>query len=195
MTSTIDQATDTIDTATLRQLLAEDPALRILDVRSGGEFASVHIEGSYNVPLDTLAEHASDLAAVEHPVVLVCKSGARADQAHAKLTSAGKRHLHLLDGGLDGWMANGGDVVRGSSDTWALDRQVRLVAGSISLVGILVSVVVPRAKWLAGAVATGLTFSAVTNTCAMGNVLSRLPYNRGAGCDIAGVLDEMRATS
>ena len=195
MTSTIAQTADTINTAQLRQLLTDDPTLRILDVRSGGEFAGVHIEGSYNVPLDTLAEHAGDLAGVDHPVVLVCKSGARADQAHAKLTSAGKKHLHLLEGGLDGWMANGGDVVHTESKTWALDRQVRLVAGSMSLVGILLSIVVPRAKWMAGGVAAGLTFSAVSNTCAMGNVLSRLPYNRGAGCDIAGVLDEMQATS
>jgi rhodanese-related sulfurtransferase len=200
MTSTINRPTDSlgadvIDAARLRQLLADDPGLRILDVRSGAEFASVHIEGSYNVPLDTLAEHASDLAGVDHPVVLVCKSGARADQAHAKLSSAGKTQLHLLDGGLDGWLASGGDVLRGTSETWAMDRQVRLVAGSISLAGILLSVAVPRAKWLAGAVATGLAFSAATNTCAMGNALGRLPYNRGAGCDIDGVLDDMRATS
>ncbi|MDG1786336.1 MAG: rhodanese-like domain-containing protein [Ilumatobacter sp.] len=76
MTSTLHRptgalGTDVIDAATLRQLLADDPGLRILDVRSGAEFASVHIGGSYNVPLDTLAEHASDLADVDHPVVLV----------------------------------------------------------------------------------------------------------------------------
>jgi len=185
--------TDVIDASQLRQLIDEDPAIRILDVRTGGEFDSVHIEGSYNVPLDTLGEHARDLADVEHPVVLVCKSGARADQAHSKLTVAGKERLHLLDGGLDAWLASGGDVIRGSSDTWAMDRQVRLVAGSISLVGLLMSVLFPKAKWLAGGVAAGLTFSAVTNTCAMGNALAKLPYNRGRGCDIAGVLTEMRA--
>jgi rhodanese-related sulfurtransferase len=200
MTSTIDRPTDSlgtdvIDAATLRRLLADDPALRILDVRSGGEFANIHIGGSYNVPLDTLAEHANDLADVDHPVVLVCKSGARADQAHTTLSNAGKQELHLLDGGLDSWTASGGEVVRGSSKTWAMDRQVRLIAGSISLVGILLSVAVPRAKWLAGAVATGLTFSAVSNTCAVGNALGRLPFNRGAGCDIDGVLKDMQATS
>ena len=108
---------------------------------------------------------------------------------------SGKQRLHLLEGGLDAWMAGGGDVVRGASETWAMDRQVRLVAGSISLVGLLLSIVVPRAKWLAGGVAAGLTFSAVSNTCAMANVLGRLPYNRGAGCDIDSVLDQMRATS
>lgn len=185
--------TDIIDTAELQRMMLDDPATRILDVRTGGEFDGVHIGGSYNVPLDTLGEHARDLADVEHPVVLVCKSGARADQAHTTLTGAGKQRLHLLDGGLDAWIAGGGDVVRGTSETWAMDRQVRLVAGSISLTGILLSMFVPKAKWLAGGVAAGLTFSAVTNTCAMGNALAKLPYNRGRGCDIEGVLTELRA--
>jgi rhodanese-related sulfurtransferase len=187
--------TDIIDNAQLQQMMLEDPATRILDVRTGGEFDGIHIAGSYNVPLDTLGEHARDLADVEHPVVLVCKSGSRADQAHGKLSVAGKQRLHLLDGGLDAWIAGGGDVVRGTSETWAMDRQVRFVAGSISLVGILLSILVPKAKWLAGGVATGLTFSAVTNTCAMGNALARLPYNRGRGCDIEAVLTELRAES
>lgn len=187
--------TDLIDSSQLHEMLRHDPATRILDVRSGGEFDTVHIPGSYNVPLDTLGEHARDLADVEHPVVLVCKSGSRADQAHSTLSGAGKQRLHLLDGGLDAWLASGGDVVRSSNETWAMDRQVRLVAGSIALFGILLSIFVPKAKWIAGGVASGLTFSAVSNTCAMANVLGRLPYNRGRGCDIEAVLTELRAES
>lgn len=187
--------TDIIDVSVLQKMMLDDPATKILDVRTGGEFDGVHIAGSYNVPLDTLAEHARDLADVEHPVVLVCKSGNRADQARTALTSAGKQRLHLLDGGLDAWISGGGDVVRGSSETWAMDRQVRLVAGSIALFGILSSVVFPKAKWVAGGVAAGLTFSAVSNTCAMGNALGKLPYNRGRGCDIESVLVELRAVA
>ena len=184
--------TDNIGTAQLRQLMHDDPLIRVLDVRTGGEFDGVHIPGSFNVPLDTLGEHTQDLADVEHPVVLVCKSGARAGQAHAKLTTAGKQRLHLLEGGMDAWEASGGDVVRGATDKWALDRQVRFLAGAIALVAILVSVVAPRAKWLAGGVSFGLSFSAATNTCAMGNVLSKLPYNQSDNCDIDGVLTELR---
>ena len=187
--------TDIIEVSDLQKMMRDDPATRILDVRTGGEFDGVHIAGSYNVPLDTLGEHARDLADVEHPVVLVCKSGARADQAHTALAGAGKQRLHLLDGGLDAWISGGGDVVRGTSETWALDRQVRLVAGSISLLGILLSILLPKAKWIAGGVATGLTFSAVSNTCAMGNMLGKLPYNRGRGCDIESVLVELRAAA
>jgi len=191
MTTTL-PATDLISTAQLRQLQHEDPYLRILDVRTGGEFETVHIPGSYNVPLDTLGEHVRDLAAVEHPVVLVCQSGGRASQAHAKLTSAGKHTLHILEGGIAAWQGAGGDVIHGSTERWAMDRQVRLVAGSLALMGVLLSVVFPKAKWLAAAIGGGLTFSAVSNTCAMASMLGKLPYNRSADrCDIAGVLEEL----
>ncbi len=193
--------TDVIDVATLRGLLEQDPSLRILDVRTGGEFESVHIPGSYNVPLDTLTEHAADLADVDHPVVLVCQSGGRATQAHGTLRTAGqqrttgKQRLHILEGGMLAWRAAGGDVVESASGKWAMDRQVRLVAGSLVLAGLLTSIAVPRAKWLAGGVASGLVYSALSNTCAMADVLAKLPYNRSDACDIAGVLDELRAVA
>jgi len=184
-------AADTIDSSELRVLLKEDPPVRVLDVRSGGEFETVHIPGSFNVPLDTLGEHARDLADVERPVVLVCQSGGRATQAHEKLVAAGKQTLHILEGGIAEWQETGGDVIQGTTQRWALDRQVRLVAGSMVLAGLVGSVVVPRAKWLSTGVASGLVFSAVTNTCAMGNVLSRLPYNRTDNCNIAAVLEQL----
>ena len=190
MTTTFPE-TDTIDTAELRRLMEADPAIRILDVRTGGEFETVHIPGSYNVPLDTLGEHAVDLASVEHPVVLVCQSGGRATQAHGKLTSAGKETLHILEGGMAAWEGAGGEVIHGATERWAMDRQVRLVAGSMAIAGILASTVVPKAKWAAAGVAGGLVYSAVSNTCAMASVLAKLPYNRTDRCDIAGVLEDL----
>lgn len=191
MTTTILPDTDVFDSSQLRQLLHEIPDLRILDVRTGAEFESVHIPGSYNVPLDTLAEHVDDLADVDHPVVLVCQSGGRATRASQRLTAAGKDTLHILEGGITSWTASGGDVVRGQSDRWAMDRQVRLVAGSMMLAGVIANFAVPRAKWLAGGVAAGLVYSAVTNTCAMAAVLAKLPYNSTDRCDIAGVIAEL----
>lgn len=193
MTNTTLPDTDVIDTAQLRAMLREPSDIRILDVRTGGEFDSVHIPGAYNVPLDTLGEHVRDLADVEHPVVLVCKSGARAGQAGAALSGAGKQRLHILDGGMEAWEAAGGDVVRGTTQKWAMDRQVRLVAGSLSLLGIVLSIFVPKSKWLAGGVAAGLTYSAVSNTCAMASVLAKLPYNKSDNCDIEGVLKQLRS--
>ncbi|NNC43787.1 MAG: rhodanese-like domain-containing protein [Acidimicrobiales bacterium] len=187
--------TDTINTAQFRHLLATDPDIRILDVRTGGEFETAHIAGSYNVPLDTLGEHVRDLADTNHPAVLVCQSGARATQAHQKLTDAGKHSLHLLEGGMNAWLADDGDVVHGDTQRWAMDRQVRLAAGSLVLGGVLASLVSPVAVALAGAVGGGLVFSAVSNSCAMGSLLAKLPYNRTDRCDIQGVLDGLNTSA
>ena len=88
MTTTLPQ-TDVVTVQQVRELMNEDPLLRVIDVRTGGEFETMHIPGSFNVPLDTLDEHARDLADLEHPIVLVCQSGARASKAHGALTGAG----------------------------------------------------------------------------------------------------------
>jgi hypothetical protein len=90
----------------------------------------------------------------------------------------------VLEGGVAGWQAQGGEVER-EKETWALERQVRLVAGSLVAGSILASLRVPAARFLAGAVGSGLVFAAVSNTCMMGNLLARLPYNRAASTDVA----------
>ncbi len=192
MTNTLSSPTQVVDVSSVRRLLQEDPAIRILDVRTGGEFESAHIPGAYNVPLDTLGEHAREFANTDATVVLVCQSGARAAQAQTKLEGHGKVGMLLLDGGMSAWQAAGGELKHGESTTWAMDRQVRFLAGSLSLIGILGSIFVPKSKWLAGGVASGLVFSALSNTCAMGNMLAKLPYNKTDNCDIPGVLAEMR---
>ena len=192
MTTTF-PATDVIDVTQLQQLQLEDPAIRILDVRTGGEFENSHIPGSYNVPLDTLGEHVRDLADVEHPVVLVCQSGGRASQAHEKLTEAGKATLHILEGGMSSWQAAGGDLTVGNTTRWAMDRQVRFVAGTFAIVAVVASIFVPGLEWIAAGVGAGLAYSAVSNTCAMAAVLAKLPYNRTNACDISGILEELKA--
>lgn len=176
----------------LRELMNEDPQLRVIDVRTGGEFETMHIPGSFNVPLDTLDEHARDLADLRHPIVLVCQSGARATKAHGALTDQGTAQLHILDGGIAAWESAGADVVRGASDRWAMDRQVRLVAGTLAVAAVTASIAFPKAKWLAAGVGGGLAFSAVTNTCAMASVLGKLPYNQTGSCDIESVLADIR---
>jgi rhodanese-related sulfurtransferase len=188
MTETTPNVADAtpIHASELHQLRLEDPRTRILDVRTTAEFESVHIPGSFNVPLDQLAEHVDQVAELDHPVVLVCLSGNRAAQAQSKLNSAGKANLRVLEGGIGAWQTAGGDVVKGD-EKWSLERQVRGAAGSIVLMSILASLKFPKARFLAGGVGFGLVFSAITNTCAMGMMLAKLPYNRGPEC----VLDEV----
>lgn len=174
----------------LREMRGIDPEIRIIDVRTPGEYETAHISGSYNVPLDQLAEHATELAALDHPVVLVCQSGARATRAMDQLAEAGKGNMRLLVGGIGAWQSAGCNVVQ-RAQRWSLERQVRLVAGAIVFVSIVASIWVPAARFVAGMLGGGLVFAAVTNTCAMGMVLTRLPYNRGATCDVSAIVREL----
>lgn len=189
--SSSDSMSNTVDCHDLDQLLTSDTPLHVVDVRTPGEFETAHIVGSYNVPLDLLREHRDEIIKhLDQQVVLVCKSGQRAGQAEATLREAGLCNVHILDGGITAWEAKGFTVNRGTQ-RWDLERQVRLVAGSIVLTSILGSIAVPKLKWLAGAIGGGLTFAAVSNTCAMGMLLSKLPYNRGAACDAQNVVSQL----
>jgi hypothetical protein len=141
----------------------------------------MHIRGSYNVPLPLLSEHTDELAQrLGSRVVLVCQSGVRAEQARQRLGEAGIGTAFVLTGGVPGFAAAGGDVVRGRA-RWDLERQVRLVAGSLVVLGLAGGrFVSPKVRMLAGAIGAGLTFSAATNTCAMGTALSAMPWTRAA---------------
>lgn len=163
----------------LHRRLTVGDAPMVLDVRTPGEFETVHIRGSYNVPLDLLTEHTGELA--EHlpgHVVLVCQSGNRASQACQKLDAAGFGAADVLDGGIAAYESTGGEVVRRGA-RWSMDRQVRMAAGSLVLAGTLAGQLVHRRLGLlAGAIGAGLAYSAASDSCAMASVLSRMPWNR-----------------
>ena len=172
--------------------LVRSAGLKILDVRSPAEFEAVHIPGSYNVPLDQLPERRHELRSLEQPMILVCRSGARARQAELLLREAGLWQLSVLDGGLQAWEGAGLELVRGRR-RWSLERQVRAIAGSLVLVGTLGGVLVwPPLIFLAMFVGAGLLFAGLTDTCLMGMLLLRLPYNRGATCDVPSVMAKLK---
>jgi rhodanese-related sulfurtransferase len=172
--------TPSISSTELRDRLDSPTAPDVLDVRTPAEFETAHIAGSFNVPLDVLGKNTSDVVEnLQGDVVLVCKSGQRAAKAAALLRDSGLNSGLVLRDGLTDWERNGFDIQRGNA-RWDLERQVRLVAGSIVLSSVLGSVAIPKLKWVAAAIGGGLTFAAVTNTCAMATALSKLPYNRGS---------------
>jgi rhodanese-related sulfurtransferase len=185
----------TFGPAALEALRREHPVARVIDVRTPGEFASGHLPGSYNVPLPDLKEHRDELTGAVGPVVLVCRSGRRAETAEAQLFDAGLRDVHVLAGGVLAWEAEGRPLVRLDRGTgWTIERQVRLVAGGLVATAVAASVWWLPARFLAGALGAGLVVAAVTDTCAMGNVLARLPHNRrrsGASCDLPTVVSTL----
>ncbi|PPS85561.1 rhodanese-like domain-containing protein [Streptomyces sp. MH60] len=158
--------------------------LTVLDVRTPGEYATGHLPGAHNLPLDDLDQALPALheAAGRSDLLMVCASGARSRRACELLARHGIPAA-TLDGGTTAWTTAGGDLHRPAPTTarprWAMDRQVRLTAGSVVLLGLLLAVLVhPAFQLLSAAIATGLVYSALSNTCAMASLLGKLPYNR-----------------
>ncbi|MDF1699700.1 MAG: DUF2892 domain-containing protein [Planctomycetota bacterium] len=153
-------------------------SISVIDVRTGGEYASEHIPGSHLIPLDQVAARADEIRAVPAPRLLLCRTGQRAEMARTTLAPLGISGLTVIDGGIEAYVARGGDAVKGKGAI-SLERQVRIAAGALVALGVgLGTFVHPAFYGLAGFVGLGLVFAGVTNTCAMGMLIARMPWNR-----------------
>ena len=149
----------------------------VVDVRSSGEFATGHVPGAVNIPLEQLQSRSGDLPSHQQ-LVFTCESGRRALIA-CELLNDDLREVAVLSGGTASWRGSGYPVVRSAASAWSLERQVRLAAGLMVFVGTVLGVVL-NPLWLilpafAGA---GLMFAGLTNICGMAAVLAALPWNR-----------------
>lgn len=152
----------------------------IVDVRSPGEFASRHIRGAHNLPLDELsASTVKQLVGANDKVFVVCEGGTRSKRGCEALISQGFTTVVSVAGGTRAWAAEGLPVVIGRGSI-SIERQVRIVAGALVLLGLFLSWTVSASwAWLSAFVGAGLIFAGVTDTCTMGLLLARLPWNRG----------------
>ena len=171
----------TIEPVELSKLLETGKPV-VLDVRTPVEYAEVHMQGALNVPLEKLEPDAlSDAGSAkrDQPVYLLCLSGERSAQAARRLGSAGFSEPIVVAGGMRAWIAAGLPVVRGTSHVIGLERQVRIAAGSLVLLGVLLGQFVHVGFiWIAGFVGASLVFAGVTGICGMGLLLARMPWNQ-----------------
>jgi len=171
-----------ISPARLAELCKAAPNIDLIDVRTPAEFNELHVQFARNVPLDQL-----DPAALiqtqrdpTSPLYFICRTGSRARQACEKLKKAGFSNAINIEGGTVACDQVGLAMVRGKK-TIALERQVRIAAGSLVLLGVVLAWFVhPAFTALSAFVGAGLIFSGVTDTCGMGLLLARMPWNRNA---------------
>lgn len=177
-------ARSTMNTMTvdeLNRVCSEDDVV-LIDVRTPMEYRGVHVVGAVSVPLDQLDV---DKVAEEHgragePIYVICKSGSRSRQACEKFEKAGHDAVVCIDGGTDAWVAAGHDVERGKA-TMSLERQVRISAGALILIAVGIGFGLhPAGFGLSAFVGAGLVFAGVTDTCGMGLMLAKMPWNRVA---------------
>ncbi|MES9807949.1 rhodanese-like domain-containing protein [Streptomyces cinereoruber] len=172
--------------------------LTVIDVRTPGEYAGGHLPGALNIPLDRIRKALPDIrdAADRGDVLVVCASGARSENACRLLAEHGV-DTATLSGGTGAWAADGHDLHRpqgAARATWGMERQVRLTAGTVVLLGLLLGVLVhPAFQLLSAGIAAGLVLSAVTDTCGMAAVLAGLPHNRRRAADLEATLAALRA--
>ena len=161
-----------------QRLNAGEP-ITIIDVRTPAEFRGAHAVGARNVPLDVLDQHTAELrqAAGAGPLYLICQGGGRSRKACERL-AAERIAVVNIDGGTNAWVEAGLPVERGKQ-TISLERQVRIVAGSLALIGALLAWFVhPAFVWLSAFIGGGLLFAGLTDTCGMGMLLAKMPWNR-----------------
>ncbi len=164
--------------------------LTVLDVRTPGEYASGHLPGALNIPLDQIGRALPALAEVRGELLVVCASGARALRACEVLSEHDIRAV-TLTGGTQGWAAAGQRLERpaaGARSVWAMERQVRFTAGTVVLAGLGLGLLHPAWQLLCAGIAGGLVFSALTNTCGMAALLAKLPHNRPRATDLDATL-------
>jgi rhodanese-related sulfurtransferase len=176
-------STQLIDPLQMSQLLAAGTNIDFIDVRTPPEYSEVHAQGTRLIPLDSLNAQtilAGRNGAGDRPIYFICKSGARAAKACDKFRAAGFENTFSVTGGTEAWAAAGLPVVRGPKAV-SLERQVRIAAGSLVLLGLVLGYFVHRGFFGVSAfIAAGLIFSGVTNTCGMGMLLAKMPWNRCA---------------
>lgn len=174
----------TITPKELHELRQGGKNLDLIDVRTPAEHGEVHAEGTRNVPLDRLDAQAligARNGSGDEPLYFICRSGSRANQACERVVAAGFKNVVNVEGGTLAWEQAGLPVVRGEKAI-SLERQVRIAAGSLVLLGTALGAFVhPSFLGLSAFVGAGLVFAGVTDTCGMAMMLGRLPWNRASG--------------
>jgi rhodanese-related sulfurtransferase len=153
----------------------------LIDVRMPTEFREVHAEGAVNVPLDSLNPKAVAQrfkADSGKPIYIICKGGNRSSKATQKLLDAGVDNVVNVEGGTTAWVNAGLPVKRGKK-AMSLERQVRILAGFLAFLGAVLGFFVhPYFIGLSAFIGAGLMFAGITDTCGMGMMLSKMPWNQ-----------------
>ena len=167
-----------VSVAEMAEMIQRGGVGSVIDVRMGAEFAAEHIAGSRLIPLDQLTRRADEVRQTPAPRLLLCRTGRRAGTAQRELERLGIGGSSVVDGGIVAYAASGGETVKGR-EHMSIERQVRIAAGALVLLGVVLGTwVTPWAYALSAFVGAGLVFAGVTDRCGMAVALGALPWNR-----------------
>ena len=159
----------------------------LVDVRTGAEFDQLRVEEAILAPVGSLK---ADRFFEDHPeakgkeLLLLCKSGSRANSAEEIFSKAGYTKTSVISGGITAWQEEGFSVIETKGGVISLERQTRITIGSGILLFTALGYFVHPA-FLSGAafMGAGLVNAGVTDKCPLAIALGMLPWNRGSACD------------
>jgi rhodanese-related sulfurtransferase len=167
-----------ISAVELATVIRSGERIDLIDVRSPAEFREVHLECARNFPLDILRPQLFQQRNPANSLYVICQKGGRGKLACERLAAAGVANVVNVEGGTEACIEAGLPIVRGKRMI-SLERQVRIAAGSLVLVGLLLTWLVhPAFIALSAFVGAGLVFAGITDTCGMGILLARMPWNQ-----------------
>jgi len=167
-----------ISAAEAAKLVAAGAGGSVIDVRTRIEFDGEHVEGSRLITLDQLTDRADEVRATPAPRLLLCRSGSRAEMGRQVLSRMNIKGLTVVTGGIEAFRAAGGVTQQGKA-VMSLERQVRVAAGGLVVLGVVLGFLLHPALFVLSAfVGTGLVFAGVTNWCGMGLLIAKAPWNR-----------------
>lgn len=154
--------------------------LKLIDIREADEYVREHITGAVNLPLSALESSQLELE-VGEDIVFYCRSGNRTQVNCDRLAGIVSGKAQVLDGGIIAWKTAGFPVTENRKAPMEIQRQVQITAGFLALLGAVLGYFInPLFFGLSAVIGAGLMFSGITGSCAMGVMLSKMPWNRKA---------------
>ena len=152
----------------------------ILDVRNGNEHSEIALKRRHyfiELPRFDAESFIRDYDLKGERVCVLCKSGMRASKAAELLEQAGYTNVCIIKGGISSLHGNAKAVFE--NKVISMERQVRIVAGAMVLIGSVLALASASAFALIPAfVGCGLIYAGISNTCAMASLLAKLSWNR-----------------
>lgn len=171
---------ESIESTDFKERIHSGEDCHILDVRSPAEFLGRHLLGAVNVPMSSLSADVvrSKFGSTDKKIYVVCHSGGRSRKACEQLASQGLNVINVV-GGTSACLSLGMPAEKSSGGAISIERQVRIAAGTLVLIGFFLGFFVhPYGYILSALVGAGLAFAGITDTCAMGLLLAMMPWNQ-----------------
>jgi|ACQI01.1.fsa_nt_gi rhodanese-related sulfurtransferase len=163
-----------------KELIENGDCSLLVDVRSHAEFRASHIPGARNMPLDELEQDIGEqVKDKDATLFLMCSCGNRSDKACEEMQELGYHNVISIEGGIIEMKRLGMKIIEEQHHTISIERQVRIVAGSLVLIGLILGFTLhPGYFAISALIGSGLLFAGITDTCGLGLLLARMPWNK-----------------